>query len=163
MRSHSLLHSLLSLSLLSLMLSLARSPKPKELKTKISHADSLILLLSLSIWLSHCCTQVAALLAVEINKLHPLVPVHCFGYGMPACVDASLSDALQSSSVEGVTVTSVVNHDDVVPRLSVNNMRRLMAEVPLHHILSVCLPLFAPFCFSLRASVCHFPACLPLD
>ena len=38
--------------------------------------------------------------------------VKVYGYGTPACVDASLADYPRTQSI----VTSVVMHDDVVPR-----------------------------------------------
>jgi len=50
-------------------------------------------------------------------------PVHVYGYASPSCVDAVLSDYQQSF------VTTVVLHDDVVPRLTPTSMRGLVKHL----------------------------------
>lgn len=49
--------------------------------------------------------------------------VRVFGFGTPACVDASLSDDVKSF------VTTVVLHDDVVPRLTPTSIRGLLKHL----------------------------------
>jgi hypothetical protein len=61
----------------------------------------------------------------------------CVGFGMPPCVDASFATYLHSDDCR---CTSVVNHDDVIPRSSAHNARRLVS--PLRAFLS--LPLVLP-------------------
>jgi Lipase (class 3)/FYVE zinc finger len=48
---------------------------------------------------------------------------HVYGFASPSCVDATLSDYMQSF------VTSVVLHDDVVPRLTPTSIRGLMKHL----------------------------------
>lgn len=49
--------------------------------------------------------------------------VHCFGFATPACVDMSLAERTVG------LITSVVLHDDVVPRLTARSLRALMTEL----------------------------------
>ncbi|KAJ8613406.1 hypothetical protein CTAYLR_002258, partial [Chrysophaeum taylorii] len=49
--------------------------------------------------------------------------VRCFGFATPACVDRALADKTVG------LITSVVLHDDVVPRLTARSLRALMAEL----------------------------------
>lgn len=49
--------------------------------------------------------------------------VKCYGFATPACVDRALAEQAVG------LVTSVVLHDDVVPRLTARSLRALMAEL----------------------------------
>jgi len=49
--------------------------------------------------------------------------LHCYCFATPACVDVHLADQTKD------LVTSVVLHDDVVPRLTARALRRLMAQL----------------------------------
>eukprot|EP01041_Mallomonas_annulata_P006796 gene6796-13763_t len=65
------------------------------------------------------CVLMTALLRTRVPGLR------CWAYGCPSCVDAQLADELRD---EGV-LTSVVLHDDVVPRLTPSSIRSLMKDL----------------------------------
>uniref|UniRef100_A0A7S2XR53 sn-1-specific diacylglycerol lipase n=1 Tax=Attheya septentrionalis TaxID=420275 RepID=A0A7S2XR53_9STRA len=59
--------------------------------------------------------------ASETNGISNLLRV--YGYGTPSCVDAALSDYVRSF------VTTVVMHDDVIPRLTPTSIRGLLKHL----------------------------------
>lgn len=69
----------------------------------------------------------AAIGAILTIMLRPqIASLMCYGYGMPACVDENLL----ASTIE--CIVSVVNRDDLVPRLTVQNVEKLTETVLCH-------------------------------
>ena len=58
---------------------------------------------------------------LRLNEHSDLLRV--YGYGSPSCVDADLSDYVKSF------VTTVVLHDDVIPRLTPTSIRGLLKHL----------------------------------
>ena len=72
--------------------------------------------------------SVATLLGVLIRRdlkriLDEVIPLRVYAYASPACVDARLADFVENF------VTSVVLHDDVVPRLTMSSCRGLLKHL----------------------------------
>eukprot|EP01034_Spumella_vulgaris_P023030 gene23030-29219_t len=66
---------------------------------------------------------VAALLTYLLKTSIP--SVQCIAYGCPSCVDAVTADVLRGH------VLSVINHDDVISRITPQSIRALMSELML--------------------------------
>lgn len=64
---------------------------------------------------------VGALLTLMLRP--HISPIFCYGFGTPACVDEALLPSLLTCMV------SVVNRDDIVPRLSVRSVQELVDSV----------------------------------
>eukprot|EP00996_Jenningsia_fusiforme_P001511 NODE_238_length_2630_cov_28.724525_g216_i0.p1 GENE.NODE_238_length_2630_cov_28.724525_g216_i0~~NODE_238_length_2630_cov_28.724525_g216_i0.p1 ORF type:complete len:812 (+),score=146.62 NODE_238_length_2630_cov_28.724525_g216_i0:63-2498(+) len=68
---------------------------------------------------------VAALLTVMLRKT--IAEIECYAFGTPACVDLGL--AVESEDC----VISVINHDDIVPRISAEVIQNLVDSVVAIH------------------------------
>jgi len=81
---------------------------------------------------------VAVLTALKVAHRFRELEIKVYGYGIPACVDETLAEALKGKRARGpgvpwlgkrVTCKSIIRHDDVVPRLSILTARGFAMEL----------------------------------